>query len=94
MVQEAEPVQAEAFEDTLVCALYRDDFLGFIRRQPELMLTMMKVLAERLRVAEEEIADLVFRDVPGRLASQVSRTCVGLLALHIEVGGWSGTAYK
>ena len=73
LVQEAEPVQAEAFEDTLICALYRDDFIGLIRRQPEVMLTVMKVLAARLRVAQEEIADLVFRDVPGRLASLLLR---------------------
>src|SRR2546428_5899200 len=73
LVQEAEPVQAEAFEDTLICALYRDDFIGLIRRQPEVMLTVMKVLAARLRVAEEEIADLVFRDVPGRLAALLLR---------------------
>ncbi|TMI70740.1 MAG: Crp/Fnr family transcriptional regulator, partial [Bacillati bacterium ANGP1] len=73
LVQEAEPVQAEAFEDTLICSLYRDDFIGLIRRQPEVMLTVMKVLAARLRVAEEEIADLVFRDVPGRLASLLLR---------------------
>lgn len=73
LVQEAEPVQAEAFEDTLICALYRGDFLALIRRQPEVLLMVMKMLAERLRVAEEEIADLVFRDVPGRLASLLLR---------------------
>ena len=73
LVQEAEPVQVEAFEDTLICALYRGDFLALIRRQPELLLAVMKVLAERLRVAEEEIADLVFQDVRGRLASLLLR---------------------
>src|SRR2546427_673280 len=37
------------------------------------MLAVVKVLAERLRVAEEEIADLAFQDVPGRLASLLLR---------------------
>lgn len=73
LVQGAEPVHIEAFEDTLICVLYRDDFLALIRRQPELMLHVVKMLAERLRVAEEEIADLVFRDVPGRLAALLLR---------------------
>jgi len=73
LVKEAEPVHVEAFEDTLICALYREDFLALVRRQPEVMLHMLKVLAERLRVAEEEIADLVFRDVSGRLASLLLR---------------------
>ena len=73
LVKEAEPVHVEAFEDTLVCVLHREDFVGLIRRQPEVMLHVMKVLAERLRVAEEEIADLVFRNVSGRLASLLLR---------------------
>lgn len=73
LVHEPEPVYVEAFEDTLICALARDDFAALIRRRPELMLHVLKVLADRLRVAEEEIADLVFRDVPGRLASLLIR---------------------
>lgn len=73
LVKEAEPAHVEAFEDTLICALYRDDFLALVRRQPEVMLHVVKVLAERLRVAEEEIADLVFRDVSGRVAALLLR---------------------
>ncbi len=68
-----EPVHVEAFEDTLICGMRREDFLALIRRQPELMLQVINVLAERLRAAEDEIADLAFRDVPGRLASLLLR---------------------
>ncbi len=63
----------QAIEDTLICVLNRGDFLTLVRRQPEVMLAVVKVLAERLRVAEEEIADLAFQDVPGRLASLLLR---------------------
>jgi len=73
LMRETEPVQVEAFEDTLICELSRKDFISLLRRQPEVMLHVMKLLAARLRVAEEEIADLVFRDVPGRLASLLLR---------------------
>lgn len=73
LAQAPEPVQVEAFEDTLVCGIHREDFLALIGRRPELMLQVIKVLAERLRVAEEGIADLAFRDVPGRLASLLLR---------------------
>lgn len=83
LVHEPEPVYVEAFEDTLICALARDDFAALIQRRPELMLHVLKVLAERLRAAEEEIADLVFRDVPGRLA-------VLLLRLAEEYGQQHG----
>lgn len=90
LVQEAEPAHAEAFEDTLICVLYREDFLALIRRQPELMLHVIKVLAERLRVAEEEIVDLVFRDVPGRLAALLLRLAEaygrkGVGGLHLSL---------
>ncbi len=73
LVQATEPVQVEAFEDTLICGVQREDFLALVRRQPDLMLQVVKVLAERLRAAEEEIADLAFRTVPGRLASLLLR---------------------
>jgi len=73
LVEKAEPVHVEAIEDTLICALNRGDFLTLVRRQPEVMLAVVKVLAERLLVAEEEIADLAFQDVPGRLASLLLR---------------------
>lgn len=73
LVQEPETVHVEAFEDTLVCGMHREDFLGLIRRRPELMLQVMRALVDRLRAAEEEIVDLVFHDVPGRLASLLLR---------------------
>lgn len=73
LVGEREPVQVEVFEDTLICALHRGDFIALLRNQPESMLRVMKVLAERLRQAEDEIADLVCRTVPGRVASVLLR---------------------
>ncbi len=73
LVGEREPVHVEAFEDSLICALPRAEFIALIRSQPGLMLHVMKILADRLRRAEEEIADIVFRTVPGRLASLLQR---------------------
>ncbi len=73
LVGEAEPVHVEAFEDTLICALSRDDMVALLRRRPELMLQVLRTLADRLRAAEEEIADLVFRTVPARLAALLLR---------------------
>jgi CRP/FNR family transcriptional regulator len=87
LVKETDPVHVEAFEDTLICTMERDEFLGLVRRQPEVMLQVVKVLAERLRVAEEEIADLVFRDVSGRLA-------VLLLRLAEAYGQKDGVALR
>ncbi|MDR7521166.1 MAG: Crp/Fnr family transcriptional regulator [Armatimonadota bacterium] len=66
-------VHCEAFEDTLLCVLRRQDFEDLVRSKPELALRVMKVLAERLRRAEEAIENLSFRDVPERLATLLVR---------------------
>lgn len=66
-------VHCEAFEDTLICVLRRRDFEDLMRSKPELALRVMKVLAGRLRQAEEAIENLAFRDVPGRLAANLVR---------------------
>jgi CRP/FNR family cyclic AMP-dependent transcriptional regulator len=64
---------SEAFDDTLVCLLRWHDLEDLIRSKPELAFRVMRNLALRLRRAEEAIEDLAFRDVPGRLATLLSR---------------------
>jgi CRP/FNR family transcriptional regulator len=66
-------VHCEAFEDTLVCVLRREDFEDLVRRRPELALRVVRVLAERLREAEETIERLALHDVPARLAALLLR---------------------
>ncbi|MGH2348518.1 MAG: Crp/Fnr family transcriptional regulator [bacterium] len=73
LIHEREPVHVEAFEDTLICTMPRTDFAALLEQRPELMLHVIKVMGERLRQAEDEIADLVFRDVPGRIAALLLR---------------------
>jgi CRP-like cAMP-binding protein len=66
-------VHCEAFEDTLICILRRRDFEELMQSKPDLSLRVMKVLAERLRQAEDAIENFAFRDVPGRLAALLVR---------------------
>jgi CRP/FNR family cyclic AMP-dependent transcriptional regulator len=73
LIHEREPVHVEAFEDTLICTMSRTDFAALLEHRPELMLYVIKVMGERLRQAEDEIADLVFRDVSGRIAALLLR---------------------
>lgn len=73
LVGAPEAVHGEAFEDTLICVLRREDFEDLMRSKPDLALRVMKVLAERLRQAEEAVENLAFRDVPGRLAATLAR---------------------
>lgn len=49
----------------------RRDFIAFIGNRPELALRMMKVLCDRLRWVSESMEDMLFLDVPRRLAKRL-----------------------
>lgn len=68
-----ENVHVEAFEETVVCSLRLEDFFAIVRAHPEIVLRLLKLLARRLEIAEREVEELVFQDVPGRLASLLLR---------------------
>lgn len=56
------------------CTLYylgHDELMTFIEETPSLAQEMLKALAQRLRRTNEMIADLVFADVPGRVAKKL-----------------------
>lgn len=63
----------EAFEDTLICVLRKEDFEDLVRSNPALALRVIRVLAERLRTAEEAIESLALQNVPVRLATLLRR---------------------
>ncbi len=67
---------AMALEPTLTIAINRDNFLSFIREQPEAALSIFGVLASRLRRADGIIADAAFLDLPAR----VTKTLLDLAA--------------
>lgn len=60
--------QAEALDDALICAIRREDFDHYLRRHPDLALNLTKLIGLRLRKIQSRVEDLVFRDVPARLA--------------------------
>lgn len=71
-----EPVpetMAEAFEDSLLLAIPRIEFEGFLRSRPDLALAVAKSIDQRHRSIEGRIEDLVFLDIPGRLANALLR---------------------
>lgn len=59
---------ATAVVDTVLYALEHDAFLTWLRANPPAAAGIIATLAERIRRADEVIADLVFSDVPGRIA--------------------------
>ena len=51
----------------------RRDFLPLLRSQPELATKIIDVLCTRLRHTNEQVEDIVFLDLPGRLAKALLR---------------------
>jgi CRP-like cAMP-binding protein len=59
---------ATAVIDTELLALGHSDLEPWLRGRPEVAGTLLAALAQRLRRTNEAMADLVFSDVPGRVA--------------------------
>ncbi|EHM88133.1 MAG: Crp/Fnr family transcriptional regulator [Actinomyces graevenitzii] len=59
---------ATAVATTELLALEHNQLMGFIDSHPTLAKDMLRALAVRLRLTNTALADLVFSDVPGRVA--------------------------
>ena len=62
---------ATAITDAKLAALAHDKLLIWLTGRPEVALHLLRALAQRLRRANDVMADLVFTDVPGRVAKQL-----------------------
>ena len=59
---------ATAVTDSRLAALAHDDLRSWLTGRPDVALHLLRALAQRLRRANDVMADLVFTDVPGRVA--------------------------
>jgi len=64
----ARTATATAVAETQLIALGHDDLYAFLSGRPAVAATLLAALARRLRRTNEALADLVFTDVPGRVA--------------------------
>jgi CRP-like cAMP-binding protein len=62
---------ATAVEATDTVVLLREDFCSFFRGHPEVAEEITSLLARRLRNANQMLGDMVFLDVPTRLAKRL-----------------------
>ena len=68
---------AETLDDTLICVIPRKDFDQYLAMHPNVTVKLTKLIGLRLRKIQSRVEDLVFRDVPARLAhllSELSKT--------------------
>jgi CRP-like cAMP-binding protein len=59
---------ATAVTDVMLLALSHADLRPWLTGRPEVALSLLRQVAQRLRRTNEVLADLVFSDVPGRVA--------------------------
>ncbi|WP_305847085.1 Crp/Fnr family transcriptional regulator [Yimella sp. cx-51] len=64
----ARTATATAVADTELVGIGHQAMADFLRQRPEVSMTMLSALARRLRRTNEALGDLVFTDVPGRVA--------------------------
>ena len=69
---------AEALEPTETLTLHREDFMRYIRSNPDFSLHVLHTLAQHIRRLNNQISDIFFLDLPGRLA----RTLLQLSEQH------------
>jgi CRP/FNR family cyclic AMP-dependent transcriptional regulator len=62
---------ASAVTDASLVALKQEALTVWLQERPEVALHMLRALAQRLRRANDVTADLVFTDVPGRVAKNL-----------------------
>ncbi len=62
---------ASAVTDAALASLKHEALIPWLRERPDVSLHMLRQLARRLRRANDVNADLVFTDVPGRVAKNL-----------------------
>lgn len=63
---------AEALDDALICVIPRKDFDQYLAMHPNVTIKLTKLIGLRLKKIQSRVEDLVFRDVPARLAHLLS----------------------
>ena len=72
---EGYPANARAIEPTTVLIVPKLDFLGLVRRRPELALKMLGSMSQHLRVIVGLLDDLTLKDVEARLVNWLLKRC-------------------
>ncbi len=64
---------ATAMDNSLICSINKDEFKGFLEKNPVLNLKITKLIGFRLMKHSERLEELVFKDASQRVASFILR---------------------
>ncbi|MBI5038863.1 MAG: Crp/Fnr family transcriptional regulator [Nitrospirae bacterium] len=59
---------AAAMDDSNICVMRKEDFEKFLRMKPDIPIKLTKLIGLRLKRIENRIENLLYKDVPSRLA--------------------------
>jgi CRP-like cAMP-binding protein len=76
------PTDATAMSDCELVVIEHQDFMPFLRSEPDLGLQFIEILCARLRRISEQVEDVTFLDLPTKLA----RTLLRLTAASAATG--------
>lgn len=68
---------ATALTDCCLLSLERRDFIPILKKQPEIAIKLLEILSGRLRRTTEQVEELMFMDLRGRLAKTLLRLAGG-----------------
>ena len=68
---------ATAMSDCELLVMERRDFIPFVREHPDVAVKFIEVLCARLRRTSEQVEDVLFLNLPGRLAKALLRLSQG-----------------
>ncbi|MEI7557172.1 Crp/Fnr family transcriptional regulator [Candidatus Chlorohelix sp.] len=54
-----------------VLTIYRDDFIDFLKKHPMVAVNVIATLSQRIRLTDALVEDVVFLDIPARLAKKL-----------------------
>jgi CRP/FNR family cyclic AMP-dependent transcriptional regulator len=80
-------LHAQALKPSVIAFMRREELERLIRKSPEVGMRLADLLAERLRLMDERMSDVIHKQVPARLASLI-------LQLLDSEGVVSGEGYE
>lgn len=98
------PANAEVLEDSEIAQIPFSDFERIAKENPDILVRMLRVLAQRMRQSQEEITALSLQNVSARLARRILDLCnrhgreteegieVDLSLSRQELGSWIGAS--
>jgi CRP/FNR family transcriptional regulator, cyclic AMP receptor protein len=72
-VPESQVLYIQAVEPSTIALVRREVLEGLVREEPDMAMRLMTLLAEFLCRIEEQVCDMIHKDVPSRLASAIMR---------------------